>query len=182
MANFFHEYPYTDFHELNLDWVISEVKRLIEYFEGLDEYATKSYVDESIQTLETELKRLIDLKVDKTDYNLFVYEVRQSLISIADALRNLETATERNAQAIIDTYNELKEYIDSQIIDLQVINPMTGIAQPIQDVLNYMANLLRSDALTAEEYDDAQLTAAAYDALQLTAYIYDNFGKNYIGG
>lgn len=182
MSVFTYKYPMTDFNEYNLDWVISETKRLIEYFEGLDEFATKSYVDENIAKLKAELTTLINLKVNKADYDLFVYEVRQSLNSIADTIRNLETAVTENAQAIIDVYNELKAYIDNQIIDLQVINPMTGIVQPIQTVLNYMADLLRSDALTAQEYDAAQLTASAYDALQLTAYIYDNFGKNYIGG
>ena len=28
MSNFFNKYPYTDFHELNLDWILSTVKQL----------------------------------------------------------------------------------------------------------------------------------------------------------
>lgn len=180
MPNFFHNYPYTDFHELNLDWCIVNIKKILNYFEGLDELATITYVDESIAALRTALQAAIDLKLDRTDFDTFVYELQTSLNSIVNDINVLERATAANAQAIIDTYNELKDYIDSQLIELEVINPMTGNKQPIQQVLNYMADLLRSDSLTAQEYDQAELTAAAYDALQLTAYVYDNYGKNYI--
>ena len=30
MSDFYNKYPYTDFHELNLDWVIARVKKLTE--------------------------------------------------------------------------------------------------------------------------------------------------------
>lgn len=185
MPNFFHNYPYTDFHELNLDWCIVNIKKILNYFEGLDELATVTYVNEQVAEAKAVLTAMIDdleaKKLDKTDFDTFVYELQISLNSIVNDIHALEHATAQNAQAIIDTYNELKEYIDSQLIELEVINPMTGNKQPIQQVLNYMADLLRSDSLTAQEYDQAELTAAAYDALQLTAYVYDNYGKNYIG-
>lgn len=180
MPNFFHNYPYTDFHELNLDWCIVNIKKLLNYFEGLDELATIKYVDDSIAALRAALQAAIDLKLDKADFNTFVYELQISLNSIVNDIHALEHATSQNAQAIIDTYNTLKNYIDSQLIDLKVINPLTGESEPIQLVLNYMANLLRDNALTATEYDGADLTATAYDALQLTAYNYDNYGKDYI--
>lgn len=182
--NFFHNYPYTDFHELNLDWCIENIKKLLNYFEGLDEIATITYVNEQVAAAKASCEALIadleDRKLDKTTFNTFVSEVQQSLNSIVGDINVLERETSANAQAIVDTYNELKEYIDSQLIDLEVINPLTGNVQPIQQVLNYMADLLRADSLTAQEYDAAELTAAAYDALQLTAYTYDNYGKNYI--
>lgn len=180
MPNFFHNYPYTDFHELNLDWCIVNIKKLLNYFEGLDELATITYVDESIEALRVALQAAIDLKLNKSDFDTFVYELQISLNSMVNDIHALEYATSQNAQAIIDTYNNLKNYIDSQLIDLEVINPMTGESEPIQLVLNYMANLLRDNALTAAEYDGADLTATAYDTLQLTAYNYDNYGKNYI--
>lgn len=180
MPNFFHNYPYTDFHELNLDWCVNNITKLLNYFEGLDELATIKYVDDSIEALRVALQAAIDLKLNKSDFDTFVYELQISLNSIVNDIHALEHATSQNAQAIVDTYNTLKNYIDSQLIDLKVINPMTGESEPIQLVLNYMANLLRDNALTATEYDGAELTATAYDALQLTAYNYDNYGKDYI--
>lgn len=175
------KYPYTNFQEYNLDWIILQVKTLLEYFEHIEEYATEEYVDNAISELNTTLRALIDLKLDKVDFDTFVSEVQLSLSNLESIIRDLQLATQENAQAIIDTYNTLKRYIDDQLIDLQVINPLTGNVQPIQLVLNYMADLLRADSLTAQEYDSAELTASAYDNLELTAYVYDNYGKNYIG-
>ena len=184
MPNFFHNYPYTDFHELNLDWCIENIQKLLTYFEGLSKIATVEYVDTEVAKAKAACEALIadleERKLDKTTFNTFVFEVQTSLNSIVNDINILEHETAANAQAIIDTYNNLKAYIDSQLIDLEVINPMTGESEPIQLVLNYMANLLRDNALTASEYDGAELTATAYDALQLTAYNYDNYGKDYI--
>ena len=175
------KYPYTNFQEYNLDWIILQVKTLLEYFEKIGEYATEEYVDNAISELNTTLRALINLKLDKVDFDTFVVEVQTSLNSIVNDINVLERSTAENTQAIIDTYNTLKQYIDDQLIELQVINPLTGNIQPIQLVLNYMADLLRADSLTAQEYDSAELTATAYDNLELTAYVYDNYGKNYIG-
>ncbi len=165
-----------------------KVNELIEYFNGQEAFATEEWVLEQIAAckaeLETRLNKmdaLIDTKLDKTTFETFVAELQISINSMAGQIRSLEEATVQNAADIIETYNSLKRYIDEQLIDLEVVNPMTGNVQPIQLVLNYMADLLRADSLTAGEYDAAELTAAAYDALQLTAYTYDNYGKNYIG-
>lgn len=35
--SFFNKYPYTDFHELNLDWCIKQIKSLIDEIAKLDE-------------------------------------------------------------------------------------------------------------------------------------------------
>lgn len=165
-----------------------KVNELIDYFNGQDAFATETWVLEQIAACKAELEArldemdaLIDTKLDKATFETFVAELQISINSMAGQIRSLEEATAQNAADIIETYNSLKRYIDDQLIDLEVINPLTGNIQPIQLVLNYMADLLRADSLTAQEYDAAELTAAAYDALQLTAYVYDNYGKNYIG-
>ena len=177
---FIEKYPYTDFNEFNLDFILREVKRLMEYFEGIQGFATIDYVDEELQKLNDKLVFMIDQKLDKATYDTFVLEVSNSLNSIANAIELLQAATAQNARDIVDTYNTLKAYIDTQVYNITVVNPLNGLRQPIQLVLNDMANLLRGDALTAGEYDAYELTASAYDALLLTAYDYDNYGKNYI--
>lgn len=177
---FIEKYPYTDFNEFNLDFILKEVKTLMEYFDKIQGFATIEYVDDEIKKLRDYLIPLIDEKVDQADYDTFVYEVRNSLNSMAGVIETLQAATAQNARDIVDTYNTLKAYIDSQIYNITVINPLNGLLQPIQVVLNDMANLLRSDALTAGEYDGYEKTAATYDALLLTAYEYDNYGKLYI--
>jgi hypothetical protein len=56
-------------------------------------------------------------------------------------------------------------------------SPFTGEYVPITTVINELAFLHRSDALTAAEYDALSLTAADYDAEDITAYDYDWNGK-----
>ena len=56
-------------------------------------------------------------------------------------------------------------------------SPFTGEYVPITTVINELAFLHRSDALTAAEYDALSLTAADYDAEDITAYDYDWSGK-----
>ena len=46
---FFDKYPYTDFHELNLDWVLKTVKDLITEVDALDEW--KEQFEEQYQEL-----------------------------------------------------------------------------------------------------------------------------------
>lgn len=56
-------------------------------------------------------------------------------------------------------------------------SPFTGEYVPITVVIDELAFLHRSDALTAAEYDALELTAADYDAEDITAYDYDWSGK-----
>lgn len=76
--------------------------------------------------------------------------------------------------------DQLKAYIASQLIDIKVIDPMTGQIATIQQALYSIANMFRTDALTAGEYDAKELTAGAYDALMITAFDYDYNGKTLI--
>lgn len=44
MFGFIHKFPYANFHELNLDWIISEVKKLREEFTGV-----KKEIDDAVK-------------------------------------------------------------------------------------------------------------------------------------
>lgn len=59
-------------------------------------------------------------------------------------------------------------------------SPFTGQYVRLQVVINELASLHKSDALTASEYDALDITAAYYDGLDLTAYQYDWNGKTLV--
>ena len=164
-----------------------KINELIDYFNSLGEFATESYVQEKIAEVlaqlaadKAEIEAAIALKLDRAEFSTFLSELQLSLNSITENMELIRLQVNANTQQIEYNFNWLKDYIDNQLIDLEVINPFTGQTQPIQTVLNYLSDMLKQNALTAGEYDAAQLTAAAYDALQLTAINYDINGKDYI--
>lgn len=61
-----------------------------------------------------------------------------------------------------------------------VENPITGLMQPINEVLQEMWYWMRIFGITALEYDSLGLTAKEYDDLGITAAEYDYFAKSYL--
>ena len=57
MFGFTHKFPYSNFHELNLDWIISEVKKLREEFTGLKKETDEAidYMKDNIYATTTEI-------------------------------------------------------------------------------------------------------------------------------
>jgi len=164
-----------------------KINELIDYFNSLGQFATEEYVNAKIAEVlaqlaadKAELEAAIALKLDRVEFQNFLSELQLSLNSITENMELIREQVNANTQQIEYNFNWLKDYIDNQLIDLEVINPFTGQMQPIQTVLNYISDMLKQNALTAGEYDAAELTAAAYDALQLTAINYDINGKDYI--
>lgn len=167
--------------------VMEKINELIDYFNTLGEFATEEYVNQRIaevmaalEAAKTEIYAAMALKLDRAEFETFLGELQLSLNSITEQIDLIRLQVNANTAQIEYNFNWLKNYIDTQLIDLEVINPFTGQVQPIQTVINYLADLQKQNALTAAEYDAAELTASAYDALQLTAIAYDIDGKNYI--
>ena len=61
-----------------------------------------------------------------------------------------------------------------------MVSPFTGEMVRLEVVINELASLHKTDALTATEYDTKDLTAAYYEGLDLTAYDYDWNGKTLV--
>ena len=59
-------------------------------------------------------------------------------------------------------------------------SPFTGEYVRLEVVINELASLHKTDALTATEYDALDITATYYDGLNLTAYDYDWHGKTLV--
>lgn len=84
----------------------------------------------------------------------------------------------------------LKIYIDGKIQDLinsipdlttvNVFNPVKGYVTSIQEAVNDLYDLGRSEGITAAEYDALGITASDYDALELTAFQYDQWARYYL--
>lgn len=187
--NFLHQFPYADWHELNLDWLLNKTKELektttylVEEFakiEILTEDYIQSMIDRAIETNNLVIaQQLIQLKNDiTTEYKGYVTAQINALTVYID---NQDIYYDGLAEGYANTaLTDAKDYVDSQVLNYtMMINPITGVYEDVRNVVNDIVYYFHTEnALTAGEYDALDLTAGAYDAYDMTAYDYDFNGK-----
>lgn len=186
---FINQFPYSDFHELNLDWLLAKTKSMIEKMTYLEEEFAKIEVltEEQIQSMINSaiatnniylLNQLNALHTQIT--NEYTSYVNNRIEQLKVYLDNQDIYYDNLAkgyadQALIDA----KSYTDEQVLDYtMMINPITGQYEDVRNVVNDIVTYFHTqDSLTAGEYDALDLTAGYYDGKQLDAYDYDFNGK-----
>lgn len=189
MSKFINQFPYTDFHELNLDWLIKATKKLetdmasvqatLAELEILTEDQINAMIAAAIAqnniVLRAELEALkAQLTNDYKQYcNAQIADLKVYLDNQDVYYDNLAKNYAANA------LNQAKQYTDDQVLNYtMMINPITGEYQDVRIVVNDIISYFHSEnALTAAEYDALDLTADGYDNYELTAYDYDFNGK-----
>ena len=186
---FLNQFPYSDLHELNLDWLIKKTKELedttkylVEEFSKI-EILTESYIQAMINASiaannEILAQQLIELKAQiTTEYKGYVTAQINALTIYID---NQDVYYDGLAQGYAaSALSEAKDYVDAEVLDYtMMINPITGVYEDVRNVVEDIVTYFHTnDALTAAEYDALDLTASAYDAYDITAYDYDFSGK-----
>lgn len=204
---FLNQFPYSDFHELNIDWLINNMKAVKERMDVIQEEFAKIEVmteeqinlmiHEAILTNNIELYNYLNqLKAQITteyqDYTNNQIAILKNYTDNRDAILNnsindLKVYTDNQdvyfddlAKAYADhAVVEANAYTDTKVVDyIYMISPITGEYEDVRTVINEMIDYFHSDnSLTAAEYDALDLTAAAYDAYDLSAFDYDFNGK-----
>lgn len=189
MSNFINQFPYTDFHELNLDWLIKQTKAHNEQIAYLNEEFSKITIltEDYIQTMIDNAiasnnlilaQQLIQLKADITsEYKSYVIAQINALTVYID---NQDVHYDQLAQGYANTaLTDAKAYADEKVLDYtMMINPITGVYEDVRDVVNDIVSYFHTnDTLTAGEYDSLELTAGDYDGYNISAYDYDFNGK-----
>lgn len=179
-----------------------EIQDTIDFVNNFEQHADE-LIDERIKVaLSLYLQRLMRLeekvkeleeKLNQDDGVLGMIEILKT--TVADLQRQINdtnhllAAEIQTVRELLHQYKyEIDSYVDSKVslleqyikdtvtkVDrLDVISPITGLFEPIQKVLDEMYNILvRSFALTAQQYDSLRLTAKQYDLYGITAYEYD---------
>ena len=167
---FDNKYPYLDFHELNLDWVIAKIT---EFDKKLDEYEetvlakSKEYTDSAIQesysslvnefnSFKNEVTNLISGLDSK--YDEFVHTVNDRMaITDANVLaisRKVDLVlAEANAytnQAIINNNDYIIDQTTKALDTVTVLNYFTGARTSIQDMFDYLAHFHLQNAISVD--------------------------------
>lgn len=198
---FINQFPYSDFHELNLDWLIKITKQNQDQIKDLEEQFAQIEV-----LTEDQINSMIAAAIAANNVEVYaaINTVKNELII---RLNNLDTDITTRYKAYTDaqialqkiyidnqdlfyfeaakTYSDgnldlAKAYTDNKVVNYtMMVNPITGVYEDVRNVVNDIVTYFHTDgSLTAQEYDDLELTATAYDAYDLTAYDYDFNGKN----
>lgn len=186
---FINQFPYSDWHELNLDWLIKITKAMAAQVDYLSEEFSKieilteeyiqQMIDVAIRTNNIELyNKMNELHTQIT--NEYQAYVQAQLSLMKTYVNNQDVYYDNLAQNYASTaLTQANDYTDQHVLDYtMMINPITGEYDDVRVVVNDIVSYFHTEnALTAAEYDALDLTASAYEAYDLTAYDYDFNGK-----
>ena len=190
---FYEKFPYTNFQELNLDWILTKVREIQADIDEINAWketfsaSINQQIANLIAQVNTEFNQLkADIEKEFTDYRTetdakFEAQRAETNIQFASLTNSVNTKIAAFEGRIADIESELHDIETNLPTLVHVTNPFTGMSDSIQNVINALADTQRSDALTASAYDALKLTAATYDAKNVSAADYDFHGQSFIG-
>lgn len=179
----YYNFPHTRNYDSDLAFLICRYKELIAKVDGIQSdilEQAKAYTDDQIDLATAEINSLIEQL--NSEYNAFITNVNNQLNTFDTELDRIETKLEQeiigvNARTdfIISQNNEyLREYINSQLIDVKVVNYFTGKTVTIQEMFDYLAQFHLTNAITYEvlaarrnSYTDLQELNITYTELAI---------------
>lgn len=180
----------------NIQKLTVYVNDAIKYIEGLGDNnlaEAKEYTDSRVQEIYNTVYRKYDVWINDVDKRLTdkLNEVDTREVhhygEVKEAINKLNTDIitlyvyindfKANVNGQINgLYTELIDYIDEhigKITQINVLNPVTGMVEPINKVLDdIFNNSVGAGALTAEEFDDLHITADKLDSMYISAYAF----------
>lgn len=207
MGFFTNKYPYTDFHEMNADWVLSELRQFEEKLKQYDNY------NDRITALEVEIiavnntlsainRTITEINGRCNSLESAIETTDAKIIAIRDLLFDLIDQLNTEIESVETLYYSLRAYNDSsntviydracryadtvfrdylKLIDDPktwfVISPVTNRPETIQQVVNELYEITRWSALTAAQFDDFNFDCEYLDSIGYTCFDFDNFGR-----
>lgn len=182
---FWNKYPYTDFHELNADFLLQRLNEIEDYIKGIEDslkaelsawlkeqlepyQQTLDELIREVEALQTETEETLaayDTRITnfETQVNNQIAQIRLDLINSIDAMNSLmDLKIETNNLWLM---NEITENVGSLFL---VLNPFTGEEVTIQQMVDYLAAFHITDALDYDTMASRALTYNQFNALNIT--------------
>lgn len=146
-------YPYTNIHELNLDWILEQIKEFREELEQIEDYGDR------ITELEQETDRLErDLEAFKSTYESFVRSTQATEESLQRQIRVTNTSILNLKSYVLNLESE--NNAEHREIDRRINNLVQNYAIIIQDLARLRVLIADGDERTlilAKDYADLLL-------------------------
>lgn len=187
----FNSYPYEDFHEMNLDWVLKKLKEMDAAIDELHDQilseaieATKEYVDTELAGF---LAEFADLKSDfailtnnfnslNADFIALKNDTENKLDALEQDIINAVIGVNQRTDLLLqDMYNRIFADLSTQLSQIKVINYFTGEQVTVQDMFNYLAMLHLNDSI---DYDTMALRAKTYTQLAALNITFTNLAMH----
>ena len=183
--NFMNKYPYTDFHELNADYLLERLKKVEESLASIKEDIESdvlAWVQEQLIPYEQQLNDLITevqnlerstqetLEQYDTRITDFINQINGQIVEIRTELVNSINAVNALTDLKIEQNNiYLLNEITENVGDLFVVlNPFTGETVTIQDMVDYLSAFHINDAIDYDTMAARALTYNQFEALNIT--------------
>lgn len=192
---FQHQYPYSNFHDLNLDWILQKIQEYEVRLDGIVDEAVaraNAYTDQQIAQfrndfndlvaqVEQEVADMLSTVDDAIDHLTqeqqdFIETATTQINAINERVDSLEESISASVdgmraytdQAILDNNQMLFDYIESSFIDVHVVNYFTGQKVTIQEMFDILAQFHLQNPLTYSQFADKEVTYSALSALDVT--------------
>lgn len=172
--SFFNEYPYTNLHELNLDYILKQINSFNKRIDELSDELVKSaniYTDEKFDEIVNEFnvfKNYVtqELVKSKNDYDEFSSYVTNRLAltdnKIKELQKNLDSAlasaNDYTDRAILFNNEYIIDQTTKALSTVTVLNYFTGERVSIQDMFDYLAQFHLQNGITYEQIESRQKT------------------------
>ena len=188
-------YPYSDMHELNLDWCIAKLKELnqrvddistdiaAEVYEMSKEYIDqelagviqefndlKIYVDDEIADMERDFNGLNQQFIDLAgDFDTLVADVDRKILQIQNYIDGqIAGVNLRTDSAIAANNNYILGQLSQFLANIKVVNFFTGEEVSIQDMFDYLSMLHVNDGIDYAELATRNKTYSYIAGLNIT--------------
>lgn len=203
----FEQFPYSNFHELNLDWILHKIKELDEKVDSIEDRILKeanAYTDQQIAILRRDFAELeADFTAFKSDINaqfaaytakqdkafadyqklvnanidLLEQEIRDARAELKTMLRQANAYTDASMSMLL---LQLPDIITKNIKNAKVYNLLTGKYVTIQAMFDFLCMFHAPDALTCGEMRDRNNTCTQIVTYNKTCQEFITDAKNFV--
>ena len=203
----FEQFPYCNFHELNLDWILKKIKELDDKVNNIEDRIVaeaNAYTDRKVGEVQAEFNALeSDFNSFKADVNaqfaaytakqdkafadykklvnaqidLLEQEIRDAKAELQTLLKQANAYTDASIQMVM---LQLPDIITKNIKNAKVYNLLTGKYVTIQQMFDFLCLFHAPGALTCGEMRDRNNTCTQIITYNKTCQEFITDAKNFV--